>query len=97
MTAGSKNSTEIFGDVLNIGTDATKEVAKIGVKAIGAAPSILEQNIASLQGFGFEKFVKETSGQVKQVVTVLPELLPNSHQIDAAAKLANSFFELITK
>ena len=97
MTAGTKNSTEIFGDVLNVGTDATKEVAKIGVKAIGAAPSILEQKIASLQGFGFEKFVKETSGQVKQVVTALPDLLPNSHQIDAAAKLANSFFELITK
>ena len=97
MTAGSKNSTEIFGDVLNVGTDATKEVAKIGVKAIGAAPAILEQKIAFAQGLGFEKFVKETSGQVKQVVTALPELLPNSHQIDAAAKLTKSFFELIMK
>merc|ERR1712088_73805 len=66
--------------------DDTAEVAKIGVKAIGAAPSILEQKIAFAQGFG--KTVEETSGQVKQVVTVLPDLLPNSRQIDAAAKLA---------
>ena len=85
--------TETLGDVLKVGTDATQEVAKIGVKAIGAAPAILEQQIA----FGFKKFFKETSGQVKQVVTALPDLLPNSHQIGAAAKLAKSIFELITK
>ena len=97
MTAGTKNRTDIFGDVLKVGTDATQEVVKIGVKAIGAASAILEQKIAFAQGFGFEKFVKETSGQVKQVVTALPDLLPNSHQIDAAAKLAKSIFELITK
>merc|ERR1712088_153358 len=86
VTDGSKNVTETLGDVLKVGTDATEEVAKIGVKAIGAAPSILEQKIAFAQGFG--KTVEETSGQVKQVVTVLPDLLPNSRQIDAAAKLA---------
>ena len=38
-----------MGDVLKVGTDATEEVAKIGVKAIGAAPSILEQKIAFAQ------------------------------------------------
>ena len=41
--------TETLGDVLKVGTDATEEVAKIGVKAIGAAPSILEQKIAFAQ------------------------------------------------
>merc|ERR1739840_15205 len=64
VTDGSKNVTETLGDVLKVGTDATEEVAKIGVKAIGAAPSILEQKIAFAQGFG--KTVEETSGQVKQ-------------------------------
>merc|ERR1712083_1082067 len=63
-TDGSKNVTEVVGDVLKVGTDATEEVAKIGVKAIGAAPSILEQKVAFAQGFG--KTVQETSGQVKQ-------------------------------
>jgi len=95
VTDGSKNMTETLGDVLKVGTDATEEVAKIGVKAIGAAPSILEQKIAFAQGFG--KTVEETSGQVKQVVTILPDLLPNSRQIDAAAKLAQQFLGLITK
>merc|ERR1711902_359845 len=45
-TDGSKNVTEVVGGVLKVGTDATEEVAKIGVKAIGAAPSILEQKVA---------------------------------------------------
>jgi len=63
-SVSSKNVTETLGDVLKVGTDATEEVAKIGVKAIGAAPSILEQKIAFAQGFG--KTVEETSGQVKQ-------------------------------
>merc|ERR1712088_964612 len=64
LTEGIKNVTETWGDVLKVGTDATEEVAKIGVKAIGAAPSILEQKIAFAQGFG--KTVEEPSGQVKQ-------------------------------
>ena len=42
--------TETLNDVLKVGTDATGEAAKIGVKAIGAAPSILEQKVAFAQG-----------------------------------------------
>ena len=49
MFVSQKNVTETLGDVLEVGTDATEEVARIGVKAIGAAPSILEQKIAFAQ------------------------------------------------
>ena len=49
LFVSQKNVTETLGDVLKVGTDATEEVAKIGVKAIGAAPSILEQKIAFAQ------------------------------------------------
>ena len=84
-----------MGDVLKVGTDATEEVAKIGVKAIGAAPSILEQKVAFAQGFG--KTVQETSGQVKQVVTQLPKLLPTSDQIDAVTNLAKTFIKTFEK
>merc|ERR1712018_415713 len=35
VTDGSKNATEVVGDALKVGTDATQEVAKIGVKALG--------------------------------------------------------------
>jgi hypothetical protein len=49
LFVSQKNMTETLGDVLKVGTDATEEVAKIGVKAIGAAPSILEQKIAFAQ------------------------------------------------
>jgi len=34
------------GDALKVGSDATQEAAKIRVKALGAAPSILEQKVA---------------------------------------------------
>merc|ERR1712025_1302343 len=47
VTDGSKNATEVVGDALKVGTDATQEVAKIGVKALGAAPSILQLKVAS--------------------------------------------------
>ena len=83
-----------MGDALKVGTDATQEVAKIGVKALGAAPSILQQKVAFAQGFA--KTVQESSGQVKQVATTLPKLLPNSQQIDAAANLAKSFIDTFT-
>ena len=49
LFVSQKNVTETLGDVLEVGTDATEEVARIGVKAIGAAPSILEQKIAFAQ------------------------------------------------
>ena len=75
-----------MGDALKVGSDATQEAAKIGVKALGAAPSILEQKVAFAQGLA--KTIQESSGQVKQVSETLPKLLPNSQQIDAAGKLA---------
>ena len=84
-----KNATEVVGDALKVGSDATQEAAKIGVKALGAAPSILEQKVAFAQGLA--KTIQESSGQVKQVSETLPKLLPNSQQIDAAGKLAKTF------
>lgn len=57
--------TDTLGDALKVGTDATQEVARIGVKAVGAAPQILEEKVAFAQGVG--KTIQETSGQVKQV------------------------------
>ena len=45
MFVSQKNVTETLGDVLKVGTDATEEVARIGVKA----PSILEEKIAFAQ------------------------------------------------
>merc|ERR1711935_951302 len=77
--------TETLGDVLKVGTDATEEVAKIGVKAIGAAPSILEQKIAFAQGFG--KTVEETSGQVKQGANDI------NQQFKVAAAFAKTYGE----
>jgi len=44
-----KNATEVVGDALKVGSDATQEAAKIRVKALGAAPSILEQKVAFAQ------------------------------------------------
>ena len=88
-SALQKNVTEVVGDVLKVGGDATEEAAKIGVKALGAAPSILEQKVAFAQGLA--KTIQESSGQVKQVSETLPKLLPNSQQIDAAGKLAKTF------
>merc|ERR1739838_751880 len=89
VTDGSKNATEVVGDTLKVTSDATQAAAKIGVKALGAAPSILEQKVAFAQGFA--KTIQDTSGQVKQLATTLPKLLPNKQQIDAAANLAKSF------
>merc|ERR1711971_1399226 len=48
VTDGSKNATEVVGDTLKVTSDATQAAAKIGVKALGAAPSILEQKVDGL-------------------------------------------------
>merc|ERR1739848_178746 len=86
VTDGSKNTTEVVGDALKVGTDATQEVAKIGVKALGAAPSILQQKVAFAQGFA--KTVQEPSGQVKQSVDGL------NQQLKVAATFAKTYGEV---
>jgi len=86
VTDGSKNGTEVVGDVLKVGGDATEEAAKIGVKALGAAPSILEQKVAFAQGFA--KTIEETSGNVKQNVDDL------TVQLKVAGELAKTYGEV---
>jgi len=86
VTDGSKNATEVVGDALKVGTDATQEVAKIGVKALGAAPSILQQKVAFAQGFA--KTVQESSGQVKQSVDGL------NQQLKVASAFAKTYGEV---
>merc|ERR1712228_830800 len=64
VVEGSDPIGDIFGDILKGAGALLTEGTKIGVKAISAAPSIIEQKVAFAQGFG--KTVQETSGQVKQ-------------------------------
>jgi len=85
VTDGSKNVTEVVGDTLKVGSDATQAAAKIGVKALGAAPSILEQKVAFAQGFA--KTIQDTSGQVKQNVDGL------NQQLKVAASFAKTYGE----
>jgi len=86
VTDGSKNATQVVGDALKVGTDATQEVAKIGVKALGAAPSILEQKIAFAQGFA--KTVQDSSGHLKQGVDNL------NGQLKVASAFAKTYGEV---
>ena len=53
------------GDAVQLGTDATEEAVKIGIKAINNVPKILEEKVSFAQGVG--KTIEETSGQVKEV------------------------------
>jgi len=89
VTDGSKNATEVVGDALKVGSDATQEVAKIGVKALGAAPSILEQKVAFAQGLA--KTIQESSGQVKQNVDDL------NVQVKVAAEFAKTAGEVVVE
>ena len=52
-------------DAVQLGTDATEEAVKIGIKAINNVPKILEEKVSFAQGVG--KTIEETSGQVKEV------------------------------
>ena len=52
-------------DAVQLGTDATEEAVKIGIKAINNVPKILEEKVSFAQGVG--KTIQETSGQVKEV------------------------------
>ena len=47
-----KNATEVVGDALKVGSDATQEAAEIGVKFLGAVPSILKQKVAFHRAWG---------------------------------------------
>merc|ERR1712156_764296 len=89
VTDGSKNGTEVVGDVLKVGGDATEEAAKIGVKALGAAPSIRKQKVAFAQGLA--KTIQESSGQVKQDVDDL------NVQVKVAAEFAKTVGEVVVE
>ena len=52
--------------MLKVGVDAAQESAKIGVKVIGAAPTIIEEKVALAKGIG--KTIQDTSGQVRKVL-----------------------------
>ena len=47
------------GDAVQVGTDATEEAVKIGIKAINNVPKILQEKVAFAQGVG--KTIQETS------------------------------------
>ena len=57
--------TDAVAGAAKIGLDATQEVARIGIQAASAAPSILNQKLELAQGLG--KTVSDTSGLVKKV------------------------------
>ena len=61
---GGEISDAVAG-AAKIGLDATQEVARIGIQAASAAPSILNQKLELAQGLG--KTVSDTSGLVKKV------------------------------
>merc|ERR1712025_1086912 len=85
LTEGIK----IVTDVTDGSKNATQEVAKIGVKALGAAPSILQQKVAFAQGFA--KTIQESSGQVKQNVDDL------NVQVKVAAEFAKTAGEVVVE
>ena len=57
--------SETVGDALKVGSDAAQEATRIGIKAVGAAPEILERKVKFAQGLG--KTIEESTGHVRQV------------------------------
>ena len=60
-----KNVSETVGDALKVGSDAAQEATRIGIKAVGAAPEILERKVKFAHGLG--KTLQESTGSVQQV------------------------------